>query len=633
MQRIFYLLLFLVLPCSFLFSQGREYERIKNFHADISVLPDASVNITETITVYADLDRIKRGIFRSLPVLYRDSYGNRFKARYRILSVMKNGDTEPYHIKNENGYRVVYIGDKDVFLVPGEYTYTINYTADRMVGFYEAYDEIYWNVTGNQWDFAIMKASAVVRLPAGATVFSGIAYTGIQGSREKEYTYQATRDGRHVFSSTDVLQPREGMTIALGFNKGAVLAPTGSTKFRYFMEDNLGAVIAFGLLILMTLWFIYAWMKVGRDPAKGAIAVLYYPPAGFSPASLRYVLRMGFDLKCFSSNVIMLAVKGFLSISQSGKTFTLKKNAFMKEPLTTDEKTLGDKLFTSSELLILSNTNHSRISGAQNGLKSALKKLHSGKHFNTNTAWYLPCLLLSALSLAALIITADEPGPAAGISLWMLLWGLGSWAIFSAMMKKIRSKSSFTGRLFMSFLTLLLMLPMAGSLAGGILLLGAYLTPLSFIIIFLTGCFNAIYYKLLKAPTREGRALMDQTEGFRQYLSVAEKDELELKNPPDKTVELFEKYLPYAIALGVENRWGEKFSSILDAAAQAGTYSPAWYSGTALSAFTAASFTNSLGSSFSSALGSAAVAPGSSSGSGGGGFSGGGGGGGGGGGW
>ena len=171
----------------------------------------------------------------------------------------------------------------------------------------------------------------------------------------------------------------------------------------------------------------------------------------------------------------------------------------------------------------------------------------------------------------------------------------------------------------------------AGELFGiGILW---YATSLSTIIVMvlLIGI-NYIFYHLLKSPTRAGRALLDTVEGFRAFLAATEKDRLNMLNPPEKTPELFEKYLPYALALDIEQQWAEQFSDILSAAAAgegAAVYSPDWYSGTALSSMTTGGFASSL----SSAISSASTTPGSSSGSGGGGSSGGGGGGGGGGGW
>ncbi len=125
------------------------------------------------------------------------------------------------------------------------------------------------------------------------------------------------------------------------------------------------------------------------------------------------------------------------------------------------------------------------------------------------------------------------------------------------------------------------------------------------------GFLNALFYHLLKAPTLTGRKIMDQIEGFKLYLSVAEKERLNLLNPPEKTPALFEKYLPFALALDVENAWSEQFAEVL---ARAGTetqpYSPVWYSGSSWDSFHTSRFTNSLGSSFAGAISSSSSAPG-----------------------
>jgi uncharacterized membrane protein len=127
---------------------------------------------------------------------------------------------------------------------------------------------------------------------------------------------------------------------------------------------------------------------------------------------------------------------------------------------------------------------------------------------------------------------------------------------------------------------------------------------------------------------------MDQVEGFKMYLSVAEQDRLNMLNPPEKTPQLFEKYLPYALALNVENEWSEQFAEVLAKAQVDGQpYSPSWYQGSSWNRLGTSGFSDSLGGAFAAAIASSAVAPGSSSGSGGGGSSGGGGGGGGGSGW
>jgi uncharacterized membrane protein len=157
------------------------------------------------------------------------------------------------------------------------------------------------------------------------------------------------------------------------------------------------------------------------------------------------------------------------------------------------------------------------------------------------------------------------------------------------------------------------------------------LVIITVVAMFLSMSFFAI---IMKRPTMRGRKLLDEMAGFGDYLAVAERDELNLRNPPEKTPELFEAYLPYALALDVDQQWAEKFAAVLATAqrAQGGPYSPGWYNGS-WSVADLTTSTSYLSSSLNTAISSAVTPPGSSSGSGGGGFSGGGGGGGGGGGW
>ncbi len=155
---------------------------------------------------------------------------------------------------------------------------------------------------------------------------------------------------------------------------------------------------------------------------------------------------------------------------------------------------------------------------------------------------------------------------------------------------------------------------------------------------------NIIFYKALKKFTNEGRKVMEELEGFKLYLTVVEKERLKFFNPPQETPALFEKYLPYAIALGVEKAWAEKFSEILRNTGEEENYSPSWYDGhrwrdLSTGALAIGAFAAGLSSSFSHTISSSSAVPGSRSGfgggggGGGGGSSGGGGGGGGGGGW
>ena len=149
-------------------------------------------------------------------------------------------------------------------------------------------------------------------------------------------------------------------------------------------------------------------------------------------------------------------------------------------------------------------------------------------------------------------------------------------------------------------------------------------------IFLILGVANYLFFYLMKAPTENGRQIMDEIEGFRMYLNAAEKPQIQQLNPPGLTPEVFEKFLPYAIALGVGEAWGKSFEKSLavmeKSTGRAVRYAPVWYAGNAFNAGAMGGFSKGLSRNFSNVLNNSAAAPGSKSGSGGGGRSGGGGG-------
>ncbi len=88
-----------------------------------------------------------------------------------VVAVNRDGKAEPYHIKNRSDGKRVYIGNQNVYLSPGFYEYQITYITTRQLGFFDDFDELYWNVTGTDWAFRIERASARVTLPEEVTDF------------------------------------------------------------------------------------------------------------------------------------------------------------------------------------------------------------------------------------------------------------------------------------------------------------------------------------------------------------------------------------------------------------------------------------------------------------------------------
>ncbi len=617
-------------------------EKILSFHSKIIVHPDASMTVTETIMVNSTGREIKRGIYRDFPTRYRDRMGNKYVVDFNVVEVLKDGQPENYRLKHLSNGERVYIGKEDVYLNPGEYTYTITYKTNRQIGFFEDFDELYWNVTGNGWSFLIEEASAVVRLPAGVltSVITLDGYTGRFGSKEKNFTASADISGKISFTTTRPLAPEEGLTIVISWPKGYVEEPTRRMKFLYFIRDNKDAISGVIGILAVFIYYMMVWARFGKDPARGTIIPLYNPPEEFSPAVVRYLMKMGFDNKAFTAAIINMAVKGFLKIKEESGVYTLTKTGKEEAVLTKEELAAAHRLFGSTNEVKLKNENHSKISGALTKLETSLRNNFEKIYFLTNKKYFISGLVISAIFMIICILLASgEKLPmAVFICIWLTGWTFG--VVFLVKQVGFLWKGVFShgsgkpallgGAISMSLFALPFII---GELVGfGMFIFAASLSAA--LILAAVLFINVVFYHLLKAPTIKGRKIMDKIEGFKMYLSVAEKERLNLLNPPEETPELFEKYLPYAFALDVEQAWAEKFAGVFKKITESGgEYSPDWYSGRAWNIFAAGSFSSALGNSLSGAISSSSVAPGSSSGGGGGGSSGGGGGGGGGGGW
>ena len=597
-------------------------EEIRSFSSRIEVLPDSDIVVTETIRVMPEGNQIKRGIYRDFPTLYSSPLGLRTSVPFELLEVLRDGKPEPSHTEQlANGLRI-YLGSANVFLPHEETTYTIKYRTGGQLGFYKGFDELYWNVTGNGWSFPILAASACVDLPPGASPRSVEAYTGPKGSKGADFKITGKPGCDASVETTRPLRPGEGLTIVVTWPKGFVKAPTQADRAFSVISSNRGALVGTLGLLAVFGYYLVSWTLVGRDPKHGVIIPLFAPPEGFTPQEVRYLDGLGTcDNTSLSAAVLHLAVQRAITIAESqGKVYTLTKGDGSK--LDGAETRLLEALFKGGSELILVPANHSTLAAARSVLAKDLAA-QVGSCFARNTGVWAIGLLVTLIPLGISLLDVRDKQIALFMMLWLSIWSVGCGALSFSVFKAWQSKNMLAA----IPLTLFSIPFLAGWFFGMWMLMhsaspwvcGLYAAGI-------TLC--AVFQHLLKRPTPEGQKLRDQILGFKKYLSVAEADRLGLENPPERTPQLFEKFLPYALALGVEQAWSEQFADVLATASHdldSGTSA----TGLVLPLAVASSFT----SSFSSAISSASTAPGSSSGSGGGGSSGGGGGGGGGGGW
>ena len=573
-MKIFRALLTLSLALVFSLS-AYAAEVINDFDVLVEVQENGDFVVTETIEVHAEGHQIRRGIFRDIPRYQLLDGKYKIPQRISVMSVNRDGSRSPYMTSDQGNALQIRIGEESVFLDPGAYAYEIKYHMPNQVRYFDDHDEVYWNATGTYWAFPIEKAAAIVRLPPGAVIQDQSAYTGRKGSTEQSYRYQASGND-HIFTAARPLAPREGMTVSLSFDKGLIDLPSTSEKRFFWWVRNGGLILLSLALAGITIFYYRAWSRVGRDPAKGPVFARYAAPQDYSAAALSHIHYKGVrGHKPLIATIMGLAIKGYLTVNVQKKQTLIVPTPPPKDaaPMNPEEHYLYSRLFPSSRSakIKLNKKPNSRFHGATTKFHTRVNKLYGKDYHRWNIGYILGGVALSVLALIAAI-------------------------------------TQFYG----------------------------FFKPIYLFLIIGLLALNTLFMFLMPAPTQKGQDLGTEIDGFRLYMKSAEKMRLDAyevggDRPPPMTTDRYEAFLPYAIALGVEEPWSDHFEAAMPEAAK--TYNPTWSSGHFNSGRSLSRMTNSMVSNLSSGASSAAPQSSGSSGGGGGGSSGGGGGGGGGGGW
>ncbi len=583
-------------------------DRILSFKSDIHVLNDGTIRVTEYIKVYngngeqnymivrktgTDQDvnnSIQRGIAREFPTLYTTREGLFLEVPFKVISVKVKGNPQSYfEDKLSNGVRIR-IGDPDVILEEGIYEYMITYETGNQLVFHDNKDELYWNVNGNGWEFSADSVSATVTFPPSSKIFEQACYTGPQNSTAKDCNYKIINDSTIYFASNSRLEQYSGLTIAAAIQKGILTPPSQAEIVVGMIAVNWPLTAMVAVLVGLFLINLFNWFRVGRDAAPGVIYPQFNAPEGISPADAGYLYKQQFKAEQFSAALVDIAVrKGIrIVVNEEGKVFKSKTYGLLKNVSKSSTiESYVKKYYNWSLRDLWGQTIRKEYNSTIGDMYSALRN-HLETQFRTDHENY---------------------SGRRGFFAWNA--GAGAWGfILLAVLA------------FVSFIVI----------GTGFTYMHAIILAVLFVIGFVM---QYIFYKIMPAMNREGRQVLDQIMGLRMYLTAAEERRYDKLQPPEKSLELFESLLPYAIALECQNEWSKKFEKIIADAVASKQYTPAYYDGDLRDMSTMSS---SLSSGLSSTISSASTAPseGGSDGSGGsdgGGSSGGGGGGGGGGGW
>jgi uncharacterized membrane protein YgcG len=509
---------------------------IDRFGVSILLDPDRTFVVTESIDVdFGELQ--KHGIFRTIPVDYARAedvagapIGTRYSIRLRVLSVKNERDVAyPFTVSRHGRDLFLRIGDPDR-TVTGRVTYVITYRVERAINRFESHDELYWNVTGNEWEWPIHEAAARVELPEGANAdeVRHQTFTGRMGSR----TTAAAEglEGRSYHAEVRDLGPSEGLTIVLGFPEGVLDAPSSAKELWWKLSDNIAFVLAGLLPVVSLLVLSFLYWNVGRDPGRNMpIVVQYQPPPGLSPAEVGSLLDERIDTPDIVSTVLDLAVRGYLRIEEVETTrllfLTQKDYRFEKlerpdDDLSEHERVFLDALFSSGSSVLLSSLKYKFYVSIPSIRQSIAAEMLSKKLFPRDPERVrqffrgIGCgvaavpLVLGAVLLSTNAVPSILPPDPAG---------------------------------FFAF---------------------------AFVSLLLTLAVFWIFSRVMPSKTPEGARLARYCLGFKEFIERVEKDRIERMAKEDKT--LFERVLPYAVVLGVADEWAERFEGLL-------TEPPSWY--------------------------------------------------------
>lgn len=570
---------------------AQEYDwSISSFHSDIEILSDGEVKVEEQITVNFSDDR--HGIIRTLPYLYTQDDGE-YYTEITVDQVLRGSTPEPYETDLVNGYIEIKIGDASE-TVTGNQKYLITYRLAGVLASFETYDELYWNVTGNDWGVPIGKASARVTLPQ-AGIVQASCYEGVNGSTT-ECTYEEVDDKTVSFVANEPLSPDEGLTVAVGYTPGMVpiLRPQQPPSTEELLLRQASSPLGIGGIVAMVIAGIglsfWLWYRQGRDwwwsqPGilesnqkswlkpwlrKPQVVVEFTPPLELRPAVVGMLKDQKADTLDITTTIVDLASRGYVTITEidkkwvfGNKDYQLHRTGEKEDTLLKYEQLLLDRLFKNkSDMKIseLKNTFYNDLEKVKDALR---QEVMSREFFVQNPKQVRERYIL--IGIAGLVV---------GIGLVIL--GVNIIQLW-------------------------------------VMLVGGLLAISGIGIIILSGA--------MPQRTAKGFEAYRRILGYELFISTAEKYKqrfLEDKN-------IFTEILPYAMVFGLTDKLAKALQEIGVEPPQ-----PTWYHGT--NAFNAALFSQNINS-MSSAITQQMASTPSGSGSGGGGSSGGGFGGGGGGSW
>lgn len=576
-RKLFYTILSIAILAPFV-----PAETIRSYDVEIAIDELGAMTIVENIEVMVEHSEIKHGIWRDFDVHDRTFLGLTVLRSLEVLSVTLDDQDEPYRftdkIQELAPTRRMLIGDPNQLVPQGLHVYRLEYRTKGWLEFEEGRDRLRYNVIPHRWEFPIEKARVRIRLPGDheEADLRVEALTGGYDSIESNWERIPSKEGLVELAILSPLRRQQGMTIEVEWPAGSVDRDAASVTLSELLSTNVVTLVSlFGFLVTLTIYLV-AWLLVGRDPKPDQVHPRSAPPEGLSPAAARYLRQMRFDNGCMTAALFNAASKGEIEIGKEGEHFDIRKGNGTGEKLSADESVLLAQLLRNRQTLEVSQKNHARLALAKERFQQALQRKLVGPLFQENKGWLMPGIIATILTgLSGLLRGGFVDGgqriaglPYIGMTLFVMFFvtllsvAVTYLAIASATTWKRVPKQpkSIPG----AALLLALCCVMSMFLIGVDLVLSFLTSP--WLAVTFPGCvaLAIVFHRLLKAPTADGRALLDELSGYRNWLTTELPIAIEAQEGrPERMEQLMKPHVGYAIALDVVSEWSQAFREAL----------------------------------------------------------------------
>ena len=375
-------------------------EHIPYLFSNIDIMADGSAEITETIIVISENKIITNGLSRIFPDNIINRAGDERDLDINVVSIKKEGIDTDFDIKKIKHGKEIDIFQKDN-LAAGVHQYEIKYIVKNIVSFYDDFDELYWDITGNSWGLVVARAGAVVNMPSGTKVISQAGFAGRDDSNG--VIIKEISDNRFVYMANSPLFIAQNMQLFISLEKGAIYPPIMKSKISDLFNKYGSILISIIAMLVIILYYNFKKFEIKKESKIIANSIKNSIPQNISPAIARVINNNSIDINSFIASLVNIESKSVIEINIDNDVVTLIKVSDDYAKLSDEEIAICKKLFGGNETkFVFCKDNALKIKRALTSFANIVKAKVGSQIFKINVGYILFGVLIYILSLVAL---------------------------------------------------------------------------------------------------------------------------------------------------------------------------------------------------------------------------------------